>query len=127
MKLTSAAETIIAEDSGASLHNRVTELEKDKNALQRVVDLVIEDYNLVVTGNKKLASECDKLKHRCEGLKAELSEARSDAHKRIDNLEPRVRSVKACSVDVATDSKKRLGDFENDLVRKLEKMCGLYG
>jgi hypothetical protein len=83
MKLTSAAETIIAEDSGASLHNHVTELEKDKNVLQRVVDLVIEDYNLVVTGNKKLASEHDKLKHRCEGLKAELSEARSDAIKEL--------------------------------------------
>jgi hypothetical protein len=64
MKLTSAAETIIAVDSGASLHKCITELEKDKNVLQRVVDHGIEDYNMMLTGNKKLASEHDKLKHR---------------------------------------------------------------
>jgi hypothetical protein len=52
-----------------------------KNVLQHVVDNGTEDYNLMVTGNEKLTSERDKLKHCCKGLEAELSEARSDAHK----------------------------------------------
>jgi hypothetical protein len=28
----------------------------------------IEDYDLLLAGNEKLASECDKLKRRCEDL-----------------------------------------------------------
>jgi hypothetical protein len=94
--------------------------------LQCVVDLGIEDYNLVVTGNKKLPSEQDKLKHHCDGLEAELSEACSDVQKRIDDLEARVRSSEARSIDVAAASEKRLRDFEDDLVQKLEKLRGLY-
>jgi SMC interacting uncharacterized protein involved in chromosome segregation len=70
------------------------------------VDLGIQDFSLVVTGNKKLASECDKLKHRCEGLAVELSEARSNAQKIIDDLEAKLRSAEAHSVDTATDRKK---------------------
>jgi hypothetical protein len=64
MRITSTAETIIAEDSGSSLHERITELDKDNNVLQCAVNHGIEDYNLMVAGNKKLASERDKLKHQ---------------------------------------------------------------
>jgi hypothetical protein len=89
MKLTSAAKTIIAEDSGSLLHTRIAELEKDKNVLQHVVDHGNEDYNLMVMGNKMLTSESNKLKHCHEGLEAKLSEARSDTQKRIDDPEAR--------------------------------------
>jgi hypothetical protein len=68
MRLTTTEETIITEDSGTLLREHITELEKDKNALQGAVNYGIEDYNLMVAGNKKLASEHYKLKHRCEGL-----------------------------------------------------------
>jgi hypothetical protein len=54
MKLTKVIETIIAEDSGDSLWKCIAELERDKDALQRVVDLNAEDYDLVVAGNKNL-------------------------------------------------------------------------
>jgi hypothetical protein len=102
------------------------ELKKDKNVLQRAVNHGIEDYSLMVMGNKKLASERDKLKHRCEGLEAELLEARSDTQKRIDDLGARVRSAEAHSIDVAADDEKRLRDFEDGLVQKMEELRGLY-
>jgi hypothetical protein len=54
MKLTKVIETIIAEDSGDSLWKCIAELERDKDALQRVVDLNAEDYDLVVAGIKNL-------------------------------------------------------------------------
>jgi hypothetical protein len=57
MKLTRAAITIIGEDSGASLRNCITELEMDKDTLQVVVNHGIEDYDLLLVSNKKLASE----------------------------------------------------------------------
>jgi hypothetical protein len=41
MKLTRAAKTIIAEDSGASLHRHVTELEKDKYTLSIMVSKIM--------------------------------------------------------------------------------------
>jgi hypothetical protein len=44
------------------------ELEDDKNTLQRVVDHSIEDYNLLVMGNKSLLSERNDFKCRCEDL-----------------------------------------------------------
>jgi hypothetical protein len=68
MKLTKVAETIIAKDSGDSLQKCIAELERDKDALQRVVGLNAEDYDLVVAGNKKLAFEHDQLNLRCESL-----------------------------------------------------------
>jgi hypothetical protein len=39
--------------------------------LRHDVDLGEEDYNLVATGNKKLASQRDELKLHCESLKAD--------------------------------------------------------
>jgi hypothetical protein len=60
--LTKVAETIIAEDSGDSLRRRIMELEKDKDALQRALDHSTEDYNIVLAGCKKHASERDQLK-----------------------------------------------------------------
>jgi hypothetical protein len=55
-----------------------------------------------------------------------LSEAHSDAHIIIDDLEARVKSAEACSIDVAADGKKRLMDFEDGVVRKLEELRSLY-
>jgi hypothetical protein len=126
MKLTRAAGTIIAKDSGASLHRRVTELEKVKDVLQCAIDHGIEDYDLLVTGNKNLSSERDELKSRCEGLQAELAEVHSDAEKRVAILEAKVRSVEAHNIVVASASEKRLREFEGGLVRKLEELHGLY-
>jgi hypothetical protein len=126
MKLTRAAGTIIAVDSGAPLHRRVMELEKDKDALQHAIDHGIKDYDLPLTDNKNLASEHDELKYRCEGLQAELAEARSDAEKRVVILEVKVRSVKAHIIDVASAGEKRLREFEGGLVQKLGELHGLY-
>jgi molybdopterin converting factor small subunit len=81
MTLTEAAGTIIAEDDRASLRKRIAELEKDKSTLQRVVDLGTEDYNLVVTGNRKLSSQRNELKLHCESLEADLARVCSNAEK----------------------------------------------
>jgi hypothetical protein len=70
VKLTKVAETIIAEDSGDSLWKRIAELERDKHALQHVVDHNAEDYDLMVAGNRKLASERDQLNLHCKNLQA---------------------------------------------------------
>jgi FtsZ-binding cell division protein ZapB len=57
LKLTRAVETIIAEDSWALLRRHIAELEEDKNTLQHIVDHSIEDYNMLVMGNKSLLSK----------------------------------------------------------------------
>jgi hypothetical protein len=126
MKLTRDAKIIIAEDSGPSLRRHVAELEKDKDVLQRIVDHGIKDYDLLVTGNKSLASERDELKSRCEGLQAELAEARSNAEKRATALEVKVRSAEPHSIDVASAAEKCLREFEGGPARKLEELHGLY-
>jgi hypothetical protein len=62
MKLTRATETIIVEDSGASLCKHIVELEKDKDTLQHGVDHGIKDYDLLMTANKSMSSENNELK-----------------------------------------------------------------
>jgi formiminotetrahydrofolate cyclodeaminase len=94
MKLTRVARTIIVEDSGTSLRRHVAKLEKDKDALQRAVDHGIEDYDRLVTGNKNLASECDELKSRCEGLQDELADARSTPRKELPLLRQKLGLLK---------------------------------
>jgi hypothetical protein len=116
MKLTRTAETIIAEDSRASLHKCVTELEKDKDVLRRVVDHGIEDYNLLVAGNKSLASEHDELKSHCQGLQAKLANTRCDIKKRVATLEVEVKSAEAHNIDVVSIGEKHLREFEGGLV-----------
>jgi SMC interacting uncharacterized protein involved in chromosome segregation len=115
MKLTRAAATIIGEDSGGSLCSCIAELEKNKDTLKLVVNHGIEDYDLLLAGNEKLASEHDKLKYCCEDLHVELMEARSDAQKRIDDLEVKVKPAEA-HVDVAANGGKCLREFKNELV-----------
>jgi hypothetical protein len=90
------------------------------------VDLCIEDYNLLVAGNKKLTSERNELKHRCTDLHAALVEVHSDAQKRIDGLEARVKSAEACIINAATNGEKRLKEFENGLVQKFGELHRLY-
>jgi SMC interacting uncharacterized protein involved in chromosome segregation len=114
--LTKAAETIIAEDSGATLHRHIAELEVEKNTMQRAVDNGIEDYNLLMVGNESLLAERNDFRYRCEELEKKLTEVHSDSKKRIADLEAKVKSAEARSVDVATTGEKRLRDFEGWLV-----------
>jgi predicted RNase H-like nuclease (RuvC/YqgF family) len=94
MRLAKVADGTIKEDSSAPLQKHITELQMSEKGLQRVVEQWTEDYDLVVSGNKKLASKCDQLKTRCEGLQNELALARSESEKRISELENRLASVK---------------------------------
>jgi hypothetical protein len=43
------------------------------------VDNGVDDYNLLLEGNKSLLAESNDFHYRCEDLKAELVEARSNA------------------------------------------------
>jgi hypothetical protein len=82
-----------------------------------------EDYELLVEGNRKLISQHDQLKHRCESLQAE---AHCDAEKQIADLQVRVRSAEAHRIDVAAKGEKKLRDFEGALVQKMEGLHQLY-
>jgi hypothetical protein len=124
--LTKAAETIIAKDNGASLRQRIAELKAEKNMLQRAVDNGIEDYYLLLDGNKSLLAEHDDLHFRCENLHAELVEVRSDAKKQIVDLEVKVEFVEAHSVDVPAADERCLKDFEDELIHDLAERLALY-
>jgi hypothetical protein len=86
MKLTKAAETIIAEDNGALIQKCIAELEKDKQMLQRVMDHSAEDYDLPMAGNRKLVSQRDHIKHRCESPQAKLVQVRSNTERQVADL-----------------------------------------
>jgi hypothetical protein len=126
VKLTKVAETIIVEESNDSLWKRITELERDKEALQRAVDHNTEDYDLMVAGNRKLASEHDQLNLHCESPQAEVAQLCSDADKHITNLEAKVKSVETHSVEIVAEGDKILRDFESGLVSKLEGLRKMY-
>jgi hypothetical protein len=64
------------------------------------VDNGIEDYDLLLEGNKSFLAECDDLYFHCEGLHAELAEVRSDDKKQITDPEAKVGSAKAHSADI---------------------------
>jgi thioredoxin-related protein len=124
--LTKVAETIIAEDSGASLHHRVAKLKAEKDTLQHVVDNGIQNYDLLLEGNKSLLVDRDDLCYYCEDLQAELAEVRSGAKKQIANLEVKVESVEAHSIDVVATGERCLKDFEDELIRDLVELQTLY-
>jgi hypothetical protein len=124
--LTKDAETIITEDSGASLRQHIAELKVQKNTLQHVVDNGIEDYDMMLEGNKSLLAECDDFRFCCEDLQVELAEVHSDAKKQIADLEAKVESAEAHSVNVAATGERRLKDFEDELIRDLVELLPLY-
>jgi chromosome segregation ATPase len=117
MKLAKVAKNILAEDSSARLRERIAELEKERGALQLALDHSTEDYKIVVASIRKLSSECDQLKIHCDSLQAELAQARSDAEKHISNLEAKVLSAEARSIEIAAEGEKNLRDFQGVLVR----------
>jgi hypothetical protein len=138
--LTKVAETIITEDSGSSLYKRIIELEAENSQLKAAttesteaismlrgtVNARIKDYVLLLDGNKSLVAECDDFRYHCEDLQAEFAEVHSNAEKRTINLESKVKSAKAHSVEVAATDEKWLRDFEGGLVRDLEELRELY-
>jgi hypothetical protein len=81
---------------------------------------------MVVAGSKKLSSERDQLKIRCESLQAELAQAHSDAEKRVSDLEAKVKFAEAHGIEIAVESEKKLGDFRSVLVQQLERFKEMY-
>jgi hypothetical protein len=69
-----------------------------------------------VTGNKKVASECDQLNLRCESLQDEMAQIRSDVDKRIGDLEVKAKFAKTRVVEIAIEGDKNLNDFKSGLV-----------
>jgi hypothetical protein len=118
--LTKTAEAIIAEDDGASLCEHIVELIAEKGALQRAVDGGIEDYDLLLEGNKSLLDVHNDLQYCCEDLHVELAEVHSNAKKRIADLEAKVKTAEAHNIDIATVGKKCLKGFEDEHVRDLQ-------
>jgi hypothetical protein len=66
--LTKAAETIITEDSGASLYQHIAELEAEKKTLHHALDNGIEDHDLLLEGNKNLLVAHGDFRYCCENL-----------------------------------------------------------
>jgi hypothetical protein len=68
------------------------------STLQRVVDIGVEDYTLLMECNKSLLVE------------------RVDAKKKVADLEARVKSTEAHSVDVVATDEEHLRDFKDGLI-----------
>jgi hypothetical protein len=113
MKLAKVVENILAEDSGAPLHERIAKLEKEWGVLWLALDHSTEDYELVVAGSRKLCSEHDQLKIHCDNMQAELVQAHSNAEKHISDLEAKVASTEAHNIKIAAEGKKSLRDFSS--------------
>jgi hypothetical protein len=94
--------------------------------LQRTVDIGVKDYALLMEGNKSLLAERDDLHHLCEGLEVEDVEVRSDAKKKVADLEMRVKSIKAHSIDIAAAGEEHLRDVEDELICDLAELHALY-
>jgi hypothetical protein len=94
--------------------------------LQRSVFAGIEDYDLLMEGNKSLMAARDEFRYRCEDLKVELARVGSDAEKNIADLEARLKSAEAHSVDVAAAGEKWLWGFEDELVKDLSELHTLH-
>jgi hypothetical protein len=102
------------------------ELERDKDVLQCAMDLNMADYDLVVAGNKKLASERVQLNLHCGSLQAEMAQICFDADKHIFDLEAKVKFAVTCSVEIAAEGNKKLKDFKSELVQKLGGLHEMY-
>jgi hypothetical protein len=88
----------------------------EKDTLQCAVDNGVEDYNLLMAGNSSLLAKRNDFHYRCEDLEKGLAEVRSDSGKRIADMEAKVKSAEARSIDAATVGEKQLRDFEGRLV-----------
>jgi hypothetical protein len=80
------------------------------------MDNGVEDYILLMEGNKGLLAERIDFRHCCEDLKVALAVVPFDSTKIIADLEVRAKFVEAHSVNVDGASKKHLRDFEDGLV-----------
>jgi hypothetical protein len=94
--------------------------------LQCSVEAGIEDYDLLLEGNKSFMSEHDEFFYCREDLKADLMKVRSDAEKNVADLEATVKSTEAHNIDVDAAGEKRLQDFEDELVKDLSELHALY-
>jgi hypothetical protein len=92
------------------------EAAKTTAMLQRFVDAGIEDYNLLMQGNKSLLAEHDEFCYHSDDMENELVKAHSSAKESIADLEAKIKFVEAHSVDVAAASKNCLTDFEDNLL-----------
>jgi hypothetical protein len=90
------------------------------------VDAGLEDYELLMNGNKSLLAEHDALHERSEDLESELMKARASAAEDIAAFEARIKSAEAHAVDVAAAGEKNFGDFEKELIKDLVELYVLY-
>jgi hypothetical protein len=94
--------------------------------LQCSVDAGIEDYNLLMEGNKSLLAERDEFRYRSSDLETEPSQVRSNAKMSVSDLETRIKSAKGHCMDAATAREKWLRVFEDELVGDLAEQHALY-
>jgi hypothetical protein len=86
----------------------------------------LEDYELLMKGNRSLLAECDALHDRAKDLESELTKAHASAIENIAALEARIRSAEVHTVDVAAAGEKCFGDFEKQLIMDLVELRVLY-
>jgi hypothetical protein len=143
--LTKVAEKIITEEGGQMLQKRVVELEQENSwvkatamelhgsvdgsaetiaVMPHSMDAGVEEYNLLLEGNKSLLAKRNALRERSEDLEAELTKARTSEY--IAALEAKVKSTEAHIVDIAASDEKCLSDFENELIKDLAELHILY-
>jgi hypothetical protein len=86
----------------------------------------LEDYELLMEGNKDLLVEHDALHERSLDLESKLTKARASAIENIAGVEVRVRSTEAYAMDVATTGEKCFCDFEKGLMKDLAELRVLH-
>jgi hypothetical protein len=84
----------------------------------------IEDFGILLDGNKSLLAEHNVHCEPSGDLEAELMKARTA--KNIAALEAKIRSADAHSMDVAAASEKCFRNFEKELIKDLEELCVLF-
>jgi hypothetical protein len=90
------------------------------------MDAGIEDYDLLMEGNKSLLLECNALCEHFEDMESELTKAHASAAENNAAMEARIKSVEAHTMDEAAAGEKCLRDFENELIKDLAELRALY-
>jgi hypothetical protein len=122
------AEKNIAEEDGEALCLASKRKTPDETiiTLRCSVASGLEDYYLMMEGNKSLLAERYSLHESSEDLESKLTKARASSVEKNAALEIRIRSAEANAMGVVATDEKRFCDFEKELLKDLAELRTLY-
>jgi FtsZ-binding cell division protein ZapB len=99
------------EEENSRLKGSVDDSIETITVLRCSVDAEIEEYNLLMDGNKSLRTEHDTLHEHCEDLGSELAKVHASAVEDVATLEASIKSTVAHPMNVAVVGVKHLSNF----------------